>query len=56
MITYGGSVAEKLGQLYRLGSENNRLKIKATWPDYWQKYTELAELAELQAKQGQTHA
>jgi hypothetical protein len=44
MIHYGGSFVSKLGEAYQAADGVNRAKIRATWPDYWTSYTELATL------------
>lgn len=44
MIRYGGSFVRTLGQLWFLGDENNRARLKAAFPDYWVKYLQLAQL------------
>lgn len=43
MITWGGSFVQRLGQLYGWADEDNRRRLKAAFPEYWQKYAEYAE-------------
>lgn len=42
MQKYGGSFAVKLGAAILIADEVNREKIKATWPDLWETYGNLA--------------
>ncbi len=42
MIRYGGSFVATLGQLWLKGDPENRRRIQATWPEYWQQYREMA--------------
>ncbi len=44
MVKYGGSFAQALAQAARLADDNNLARIKAGWPDYWAKYTEMARI------------
>ena len=39
----GGGFVKHLGHLYRLADEINQARIKACWPEYWQKYSVIAE-------------
>lgn len=43
MFTYGGSFVCRLGHLFLSADDDNREKIKATWPDYWSKYASLGQ-------------
>lgn len=43
MKKYGGSFASHLAQAASCADAENLEKIKATWPEYWQRYTEMAE-------------
>ena len=43
MEKYGGSFVAALAQAARRADSTNLAKIKATWPEYWQQYTEMAE-------------
>jgi hypothetical protein len=43
MIQYGGSFVKGLGHLYRLADHHNKKRIRATFGDYWDKYTQIAE-------------
>ena len=44
MAVYGGSFAQALAAAARKADPDNLLRIKATWPEYWQEYTEAAKL------------
>ena len=44
MMTFGGGFVEQLARLYQSADANNRARIQAAWPEYWQRYTELAAL------------
>ena len=44
MLIYGGGFAKALAHAARLADSNNLEKIKATWPEYWTRYRELALL------------
>lgn len=43
MEKYGGSFVVALAQAARRADANNLAKIKATWPEYWQQYLEMAK-------------
>ena len=43
MIRFGGSFVKALGQLYRLGDEINRHRLKLAFPDFWREYQDMAE-------------
>ncbi len=43
MMKYGGEFVKLLGQAFRYADGRNQAKIKATWPEYWEKYSELGE-------------
>lgn len=45
MERFGGSFVRKLAELVRLADPDNYERIKATWPDYWETYREMARLA-----------
>lgn len=36
--TYGGGFVKLLAEAYRKGDEENRRKIRMTWPELWLKY------------------
>lgn len=42
MHLYGGSFVRTLAELYDRGDEDNRARIKATWPEYFEEYADLA--------------
>ena len=42
--TFGGSFDQCLAKLIRLADDGNLTKIKATWPEFWVKYTEFASI------------
>ncbi len=42
MIRYGGSFVRALGQLWFMGDELNRTKLKVAFAEYWIKYQSLA--------------
>ena len=43
METYGGSFAAALAQAARRADADNLAKIKATWPELWARYAEMAK-------------
>ncbi len=52
MRRFGGSFARALAEAWSMGDDDNRARIKATWPDLWEEYADLAKLhAERAAKQ-----
>jgi hypothetical protein len=42
MIKYGGGFVSRLGEAARHADDDNLKRIKATWPEYWLKYTAVA--------------
>lgn len=44
MMQFGGGFVEQLARLYHRADADNRARIQAAWPEYWQRYTELAAL------------
>lgn len=42
MLRMGGSFVRALAMAYRVGDHTNRHKLKAAFPDYWQKYAGLS--------------
>jgi hypothetical protein len=44
MEQYGGSFVKALAVAARRADPDNLAKIKATWPEYWQRYTEMVEM------------
>ena len=42
MRKYGGSFVVALSHAFDCADEINRAKIKSTWPEYWEKYADLA--------------
>jgi len=43
MDKYGGSFVQSLASLARQADPINLQKIKATWPDYWVQYHQMAK-------------
>lgn len=43
MRRFGGSFVQALAQCHRLADAVNKEKIKATWPEYWERYTQTAK-------------
>ena len=43
MIRFGGSFVKALGQAAFAADPENLQKIKDTWPEYWQRYTEMGK-------------
>lgn len=43
MERYGGSFVVALAEAARRADHINLAKIKSTWANYWQQYTEMAE-------------
>lgn len=50
MICYGGQFDHLLGRAAQMADSKNLRKIKASWPELWAHYTELAELHERAAE------
>lgn len=44
MERYGGSFVVALAQAARRADATNLAKIKETWANYWQQYTQMADL------------
>ena len=38
MVRYGGSFVESLGKALLQADDNNQLKIKKAFPEYWEQY------------------
>ena len=53
MILFGGGFARALGHLFRLADPDNAQRLKAAFPELWEKYQRMAQtearLAELAA-------
>jgi hypothetical protein len=47
MRTYGGSFVSHLGQALQYADSENQAKIRTTWPEYWQRYLEMARKMEM---------
>jgi len=47
MLEFGGSFVQALARAYRAADPENRRRIRSTWPEYWQKYSTLAQHREL---------
>ncbi|HRJ06902.1 MAG TPA: hypothetical protein PK911_05145 [Candidatus Saccharibacteria bacterium] len=43
MIRFGGSFVKALGHAAFAADPENLQKIKDTWPEYWEKYTDMAK-------------
>jgi len=46
MSMYGGSFVKGLAALAYMADDENLLRIKCGWPEYYKKYLEMAELHE----------
>jgi len=44
MRSMGGSFATRLAECWLFADDQNRARITAAFPDFWQQYRELAEL------------
>lgn len=42
MKQHGGGFVIALAELWRRGDEDNRRRIKAAWPEYWERYAGMA--------------
>jgi len=42
METYGGSFVKALAVAARRADPENLIRIKATWPEYWKQYADMA--------------
>ena len=47
MIRYGGGFVKGLGQLYRIADQINQRKLRAAFPEYWIRYSEISEKKQL---------
>ena len=43
MHTYGGGFVRKLADAAFSADEENLRRLKATWPEYWREYEQLAD-------------
>lgn len=43
MVRFGGSFVQALGRAFYTADAENQQKIKATWPEYWLRYTQTAK-------------
>lgn len=43
MQEYGGSFVSLLGKLFLKADSDNQARIKSAWPEYWKRYTDIAE-------------
>lgn len=43
MRVYGGDFVQALAEAYNRADEENSRRIRETWPEYWQQYSEMAE-------------
>jgi hypothetical protein len=43
MKAMGGSFVQQLGRLCDYADRDNIARIKATWPEYWAEYSDLAK-------------
>lgn len=55
MIRYGGSFVSHLGELFRMADMDNKRKLVAAFPDYFEEYRQMAILIE-QRKASAPHA
>lgn len=44
MRHYGGSFAKSLAEAAMRADPENLARIKMAWPDYWQRYSQLAKM------------
>lgn len=44
MTRYGGSFVHVLGKAFRAADDDNRLRIKTAFPEYWAEYAEVAKM------------
>lgn len=47
MQVYGGRFVQALAEAARWAEVENLAKLKATWPEYWLKYSQMAEVNSL---------
>ena len=52
MIRYGGSFVRDLGHLFRIADDNNRRRLKAAFPEYWERYTNLTLQGQVPVEEG----
>lgn len=43
MVRFGGGFVTALGYAFRHADAVNQQKIKETWPEYWERYTQTAK-------------
>lgn len=48
MERLGGGFIKGLAALYRQADEDNRRRLREAFPQYWDKYAELAQLVDLE--------
>lgn len=46
METHGGAFVKRLAAAWRVADPENKQRIKATWPEYWEKYAAIVEYKE----------
>lgn len=54
MKRFGGSFVKNLAECFRTADEINFRKLRATFPDYWNQYAEMARVARHMKKGGPT--
>ncbi|MCK5281842.1 MAG: hypothetical protein KAK00_00370 [Nanoarchaeota archaeon] len=51
MLKYGGSFIRSIGESLNHADDNNKQKIKDTWPEEWNKYPELGLCIEFEDRE-----
>ena len=54
MATYGGSFIKKLANLFFVADADNQRRLKEAFPEYWEQFSELAELVLAKRKAGES--
>jgi len=54
MATYGGSFIKKLAALFFVADPDNQRRLKEAFPEYWEQYSEMAELVLAKRKAGES--
>jgi hypothetical protein len=44
MLQYGGSFVQQLWRLFRLADDDNRVRLRAAFAEYWTEYAGIARL------------
>jgi len=54
MASHGGSFIKKLADLFFVADADNQRRLKEAFPEYWEQFSELAELVLAKRKAGES--